>query len=87
MILFVVEANLSAVVAEQETLVEQGMSELMAVELSETARTAVNAFVGPAVWQSLLAAAAGLALVVLGVVSDRRGRSPVGGLGGGTGRA
>ena len=53
-ILFVVEANLSAVVAEQETLVEQGMSELMAMELSETARTAVNAFVGPAVWQSLL---------------------------------
>ena len=54
------------------------MPELMAAELSETARGAVDAFVGPAVWQSLLAAAVGLALVVLGVVSGRRERSQVG---------
>ena len=67
-------AGLSAyVVAEQETLVEQGAPELVAAELLETARAAVNAFVGPAVWQSLFAVAVGLALVVFGVVSGRRG--------------
>ncbi len=75
LVLFLAEAGLSAVLAEQETLVEQGMAELMAAELSETMLAAVNAFLGPAVWQALLAAAAGLALVVLGVVSGGRGRS------------
>ena len=73
MVLFVADAGLSVIAAEQETLVEQGMPELMAAELSETARVAVDAFVGPAVRQSLLAAAVGVALVVLGVVSGRRG--------------
>ncbi len=73
--LFVADAGLSAVVAEQETLVEQGVPEFMAAELSETARAAVDVFVGPAVWQSLLVSTAGLVLVVLGVVSGRRGRS------------
>ncbi len=63
------------VVAEQETLVEQGMPELVAAELLETARAVSNAFVGPAVWQSLFAAVVGLALVVFGVVSGRRGWS------------
>ncbi len=73
--MFVADAGLSALVPEQATLVEQGMPELMAAELSETARAAVNAFVGPAVWQSLFAAVVGLALVVFGVVSGRRGWS------------